>query len=80
MKNIFRFLLTVLFMFSAVTAYSQRTYKVLLCLNYDEYEEVYDTIDVDYGLFIKLPATWKIPQRILVGYSLKGWKGLDATV
>ena len=24
--------------------------------------------------------TWKIPQRILVGYSLKGWKGLDATV
>ena len=42
MKNIFRFLLTVLFMFSAVTAYSQRTYKVLLCLNYDEYEEVYE--------------------------------------
>lgn len=71
MKNIFRFLLTVLFMFSAVAAYSQRTYKVLLCLNYDEYEEVYDTIDVNYGLFIKLPATWKIPQR--EGYKFRGY-------
>lgn len=80
MKNIFRFLITLMLLLSTATAFSQRAYKVLLCLNYDDYEEVYDTIEVKYGLFINLPATWQIPQR--EGYKFRGYydgKDYDST-
>jgi hypothetical protein len=69
MKKLLRFLLITSLLFCVTGLYAQ-TYKALLCLNYGEYEKVYDTITVKNGQPIQL-TNWTVPKR--TGYTFKGY-------
>lgn len=69
MKNFIMSLLTLVLSFTVSNLYA-KSYKVLLCLNYGEYNQKYDTISVENGKPINI-ANWATPTR--VGYKFKGY-------
>lgn len=72
MKRLF----TILAMMLMVLGLSAQSYKVLLCLNYGEYSQKYDTILVENGKPINI-TNWVTPTR--TGYKFKGYyEGRDA--
>lgn len=71
-----RRLFTILAMMFIVLGLSAKSYKVLLCLNYGEYSQKYDTILVENGKPINI-TNWVTPTR--TGYKFKGYyEGRDA--
>lgn len=71
-----RRLFTILAMMLMVLGLSAKSYKVLLCLNYGEYSQKYDTILVENGKPINI-TNWVTPTR--TGYKFKGYfEGRDA--
>ena len=72
MKRLF----TILAMMFIVLGLSAKSYKVLLCLNYGEYSQKYDTVLVENGKPINI-TNWGTPTR--TGYKFKGYyEGRDA--
>lgn len=69
MKKLLRFLLVTSLLFCVTGLYAQ-TYKALLCLNYGEYDQKFDTITVKNGQPIQL-TNWTVPRR--KGYTFKGY-------
>ena len=69
MKRLLRFLLFSSLLLCAMSL-SAKSYKVLLCLNYGEYSQKYDTISVEYGKPVNL-ENWVAPTR--TGYKFKGY-------
>jgi hypothetical protein len=69
MKKLLRFLLVTSLLFCVTGLYAQ-TYKALLCLNYGEYDQKFDTITVRNGQPIQL-TNWTVPKR--TGYTFKGY-------
>ena len=71
-----RRLFTILAMMLMVLGLSAKSYKVLLCLNYGEYSQKYDTVLVENGKPINI-TNWVTPTR--TGYKFKGYyEGRDA--
>lgn len=69
MKRLLRFLLFSSLLLCA-TNLCAKSYKVLLCLNYGEYNQKYDTIIVENGKVINFNQ-WVAPTR--TGYKFKGY-------
>lgn len=69
MKRLLKFLLIFSLLCYVSNLYG-KSYKALLCLNYGEYEQKYDTITVENGNVIKL-TNWSVPTR--TGYKFKGY-------
>ena len=63
MKNFIISLLTLALSFTVSNLYA-KSYKVLLCLNYGEYNQKYDTISVENGKPINI-ANWVTFERVV---------------